>query len=259
MHVNPSHPYICGDAFKNLAAKWIERSGVTVNPNGEPDVIYVESDLISSVMDHIDSKCIVLSHNGDTGFCQDHLGMLNDKRIVAWYAQNAHVAHPKLHPLPIGIANSKWSHGCVATFDAALRFPIAKSKLFCAHYNNRTTDRERCATATGVEPTTLSIPDYHKSLGESYFTLSPAGFGLDCHRTWEALYFKSIPIVPSATMFDSYPYPIIQLDAWSDFSSLNLSPELYDATWKDFDVTRLTFDSFVGEFINLEIKGLVQQ
>ena len=40
-----------------------------------------------------------------------------------------------------------------------------------------------------------NINDYRDILSSSYFVISPPGFGIDCHRTWEAIIHKTVPII----------------------------------------------------------------
>ena len=49
------------------------------------------------------------------------------------------------------------------------------------------------------------------------YILSPHGNGLDCHRTWESLIFKTIPIVKTSTLDDLYKdLPVIIVNKWND-------------------------------------------
>ena len=54
------------------------------------------------------------------------------------------------------------------------------------------------------------------------FIASPEGNGLDCHRTWEAIYLGLIPIVNDNYMnrfFASLGLPIICTNDWNDFAT----------------------------------------
>jgi hypothetical protein len=61
---------------------------------------------------------------------------------------------------------------------------------------------------------------YIENLASHQFVLSPPGNGIDCHRTWEALYCKCIPIV-----IDNYIYnywnnlPIIKVKDYSELTN----------------------------------------
>jgi hypothetical protein len=50
----------------------------------------------------------------------------------------------------------------------------------------------------------ISREEYVRQVEDHRFCLSPDGNGVDCFRTWEALYLKSIPIVSSSQHMDSF-------------------------------------------------------
>lgn len=59
--------------------------------------------------------------------------------------------------------------------------------------------------------------------GEYAFVLSPHGWGLDCHRTWEALALGHIVLVPSSSLDDLYEgLPVVPLKSWNDITPGNL-------------------------------------
>lgn len=54
------------------------------------------------------------------------------------------------------------------------------------------------------------------------FELSPRGWGLDCLRTWEALYLRTIPIVRSSTLDPLYRdegYPVAIVEDWREIDA----------------------------------------
>jgi hypothetical protein len=59
------------------------------------------------------NKFILVTHNSDHNIIPDAtcLFILNSEKIISWYGQNICFDHPKLKFLPIGFANSMWSHG----------------------------------------------------------------------------------------------------------------------------------------------------
>lgn len=55
--------------------------------------------------------------------------------------------------------------------------------------------------------------------GQAAFEASPHGNGLDCHRTWEALLLKTIPIVKTSTLDPLYEgLPVAIVDDWNEVS-----------------------------------------
>lgn len=59
--------------------------------------------------------------------------------------------------------------------------------------------------------------------GEYAFVLSPHGWGLDCHRTWEALALGHIVLVPSSSLDGLYEgLPVVPLKSWSEITPASL-------------------------------------
>ncbi len=107
----------------------------------------------------------------------------------------------------------------------------------------------KCLEMTGV-PLAGRKPfrTFLKEVAMSYFVISPEENGVDCHRTWEALYLRAIPIVTRSINSEFYAgLPIIILDSWDDFQDLELSEELYYELWGDFDPDTLTVDFFIHQ------------
>ena len=58
---------------------------------------------------------------------------------------------------------------------------------------------------------------------------------------------KSVPIVTKwygVEKFKELGIPILIIDDWSDFKDLDLSPELYEKIWGDFDPNSINFELF---------------
>jgi hypothetical protein len=67
----------------------------------------------------------LVTHCSDASAPGEWDGALDDPRIIGWHAQNVDLtSHPKLHPIPIGIANSIFPHGDIGAISRA----IAKRK-----------------------------------------------------------------------------------------------------------------------------------
>ena len=82
---------------------------------------------------------------------------------------------------------------------------------FCRQQNTSEKSFARCITKpVGVQINNL--PDLYQRNRQYPFWLSPRGNGLDCHRTWEALYLDIIPIVWNSTLnvlYENLPVLII--------------------------------------------------
>jgi hypothetical protein len=87
-------------------------------------------------------------------------------------------------------------------------------------------------------------------MSKSYFTVSPNGNGIDCHKTWEAIYMRSVPVVTWSVMaerFKEIGIPLLIIEDWSDFKNLELSDKLYEGLWGGFNPERLNLDFFLSK------------
>jgi hypothetical protein len=69
------------------------------------------------------------------------------------------------------------------------------------------------------------------------FEISPRGNGIDCFRTWEALFLNTIPIVRTTTLDPLYQdedLPVVIVESWREVTEANL------ARWRDALQDRFT-------------------
>ena len=211
---------------------------------------------------------VLLSHNSDIVITQKLAQSVLElyPNLVHWYAQNLAYAHPQISPLPIGIANPKWTHGNDNTFDKIRLEKNSKKELVYSNFNVATNPVERqyclsqidkCVSTSYPQYTDLKAQNeffanthenYLRDMSQTYFVISPNGNGIDCHKTWEALYMNSIPIVTRSEMTDRFKemgIPLIVLDDWSKYRNLDLSENLYHKVWGDFDPEQLSWEFFI--------------
>ena len=154
-----------------------------------------------------DLKFILITHNSDRCVKEIPFWPTN---LVYWYSQNVDMAYDsperKPHPIPIGLERKRW-------------FPEQKKQKLILKKMDEINPNMKNLMYINFSPSTnpslrnalintyrnkdwvtivdkpISYEEYLNDLQSHYFTLSPRGNGLDCHRTWEALYMDSIPIV----------------------------------------------------------------
>jgi hypothetical protein len=201
----------------------------------------------------------LFSHNSDRPIGTEFRRDLRRRRLVAWFAQNPDFDHPKLYALPIGIANPTWPHGDQAALKKVQASRPPKSELFDVSFSISTSPRERsyCVQQTGLEPgSQRPYPEYLERLAAAYFCVSPRGNGIDGHRTWEALYLRTVPVVTRSVVTDHHSdLPMIVLDDWSQFRSIDFSPELYERTMGDWSPDALRLDRYL-ERVDRALAGM---
>tara|TARA_R110000824_G_scaffold240980_1_gene429625 strand:+ start:1203 stop:2051 length:849 start_codon:yes stop_codon:yes gene_type:complete len=211
----------------------------------------------------------LLTHNSDLNITEN----IRDNvlswfpTMSYWYAQNLNCVHERVSPLPIGIANPKWSHGNVDRFRSLSQEDNKKDNLLYVNFNIATNKSERTYCLSHVKwsiktdyPNYANLSDYNvfventqeeylRDMSKSYFTVSPNGNGIDCHKTWEALYMRSIPIVTHSVMaerFKKMGIPLLVIEDWSCFKNLELSDKLYEELWGIFNPEKLNLDFFLS-------------
>ncbi len=191
---------------------------------------------------------ILVTHNGDLPVDGNYLQYMDNPNLIKWYGQNIMVIHPKLQSIPIGIANEKWDHGNESIFFDVMNQKIKKERLLYVNFDINTNRNERnyCISELNKKGlqmgSKLPFRQYLEEVAKSYFVVSPNGNGVDCHKTWEALYLKTIPIVTKSINVDYYKkLPIIVIDNWLNFDFNMFNIDLYEKTWKNFNINNLCF------------------
>jgi hypothetical protein len=204
----------------------------------------------------LNNDFVLVTHNSDDAVGLSRLALLNHPNLVAWFAQNAHVAHSKLHPLPIGMANSQWGESRV-NFLFEQSQHLEKSKLVYANFSVATHPSRVAAlsAATSAPAVTIqsgvSFEDYVTELAKHKFCLCPRGNGLDTHRFWEAQYLDCIPIIVKDDWIPAYSgLPILVLDSWEALATTNLDDMYIRITTTAFDRRSLTMNYYAHQIKN---------
>lgn len=185
-------------------------------------VVFVYSDMIDHFLDGVlpllKQPVVLITHNGDSTVDERFRAALDSPRIIHWFAQNAKLSHRKLTALPIGIANAQWPHGDTAALArVAARARPRRSGLY-VNFEVSTNPELRGPLLEALRGKPSAVmgrrrpyPDYLADMAQWRFCASPPGNGVDCHRTWEALYLGVIPVVTSsaAGLLDHLPCIVV--------------------------------------------------
>lgn len=210
--------------------KYIQVSALP-NEWNNPKRIFCYSDTLFEFMSSLHklkNPFILVSHNGDINISNTFLPLLNHPLLIAWYAQNVMIEHPKLHFLPIGIANEMWDHGNLTTLRRIQELRLQKEDTIYFYFNVDTNreERELCkqiVSSKGIQfGTSQSYDEYLQTLAKCKFAICPPGNGIDSHRIWECYYLDVIPILLKSSFTDvlSSRLPCIILSSWNE---LNMS------------------------------------
>jgi hypothetical protein len=236
LHARPSsRPFISGDSFRALAARRFE-AGASFDPQSikTGDLVFVEASQLDRFMAEclpaIENQFVLISHNGDRNIGPDLTPMAEDARVARWFAQNVGIRHPKLEPIPIGLENRHHhDKGITGDFRLLMRQAPTRSNRILYGFDENTNRKERGealealrASPVAEELGWVNGRKYRMRLSRYAFVASPPGNGIDCHRTWEALYLGVLPIVRRSPLFDSLEgFPGIAVEDWLELVSID--------------------------------------
>ena len=203
-------------------------------------------------------KYTFISHNSDLGFEEKHASFLDSEKVIKWFSQNAYIEHSKLISLPIGLGNQQYPHGNIALIKHIIDKNLSKELLVFKNFDCNTNYGERnninqITTRNNIHMWPHhSQEEYFMRLAQSAFVISPPGNGVDCHRIWESLYFKTIPIVRNHPCFNQYrELPILFIDDWNNVTEDFLRVKL--KKFKDKPIQQLCLDYWKNLIYNITI------
>lgn len=267
-----SYPYISGDTFRAVCHHHIDETRTPFDPHAvaQGDIIFVRGypeflDAFLTQLPAISNKFILITHNMDESMPGKYAYLLDDARLCAWFTQNkGPINHPKLFPLPIGLANAYWGHGNIQTLTSALSKAQHRSKrhLLYVNFDANTNGNARNHVLRYFSQQPFSYvsgrkpwKDYLDDLASSKFILSPPGNGIDCHRAWEALYMGSIPVMKSTSidsLFDDLPVVIVR--DWPEVTKKFLEQKYEEIKGKTYNLNKLYADFWLEQIQQIHLK-----
>jgi hypothetical protein len=232
------------------------------NSINDGDTVYCDTHHIIKFKDILNSKnnITIITHNSDYFVCDgqtdDAMGVnINEfTNFKFWYAQNCYSFNPNVFPIPIGFENTRWE-ACFGPKTNWLE-KVTNEELFpqsLIYFNcNQTTNleaRQHCyafsvdADFVTIDCPTLTYSEYLRQIKRHKFTLSPRGNGLDCHRTWEVLKLKRVPILKrEGRLEDLYTgLPVLFVNEWNELYTMNLDEHYESFCFKNQDYLEIDY------------------
>jgi len=209
-------------------------------------VLFVYTHALDGFCEHVWPRLegdgyVLITHNSDDPVGETRAAWIDraGSKLRRWFAQNATVSHPKLVPLPIGIANSMWRHGNLRAVERTVASHAGQPKrelLFVQLDPSTHPERQAAIGAISAAFPGRSFDAYERrrfrsyleELAEHHFCLCPRGNGVDTHRFWESLYLDVIPIVrrsAGAEHWQASGLPVLIIDDWAEVTPARLESE----------------------------------
>jgi hypothetical protein len=258
------YPYLSGDAFLALADVCVLRdfSKPIYLRRKKPKIVFIETGLLRNLkMDSLfESAKVVIIHNGDEPLSENEISFLR-KNNLAVYATNSSFENGFIEPIPIGIENAHYHRNGSLNYYNPLHLAqlnLTKKNDIFVSFSVRTNPIERnrilaVCQSNGILNEINSITKYRQRLSESKFIISPPGNGIDCHRTWEAMYHKTIPVVEDQfNFFKHIDLPVLSVPSIKDFFALTKieRDSLYEKIIEGRNYPAIYFDYWQQKIIN---------
>lgn len=223
--------HLHGDKFADMCEFCINDRGRRLDEiSNRNATVFCRTDDIPELFNLIrdnGKKYILVTGNSDHNINEERYSW-KPANIMHWFAQNALVKRDDLTAIPIGLerpgvagsgniddfihnVTGTWTKNahCYANFSNSTNptRPTIKTYLKQTHWCNIQEDR-------------IQIRHFLAELRRHNFVFSPPGNGVDCHRTWEALYSGSIPICDNSVCNQEFLriLPMVIYDNYTDIT-----------------------------------------
>lgn len=232
-------PFLGADTYYNLCSIHITKSAHLKNlismPSGLSAKIYVKGELLPELSEvakskktHLNKKFdFILISESDCLFSADELDeLLNISEKI--YYHNISSQNASIRPIPLGLEKQSFRNGSrMRDFKKLPNTEVTSRPInFLVAWNDDTnllrkphrTHFESVSTALIVR-NRINSHTLHKLMRETLFVPSPAGNGLDCYRTWEALYLGCVPVVLAKDFCGDLTWPVLVIQNWDELTS----------------------------------------
>ena len=188
--------------------------------------------LLAEIMLMKETQFIIFCSNEDTPITDDIHSHI-PPNVLGIYAANAVGFGGKLHPLPYGLQRKLYPVDVrLDEMQNALRSDPKPTKLLYINHAEHTNISERGnirdmfadKSFATVSPR-VDYPEYCRMIQAHKFMICPEGNAVDCHRNWEVLLLKRVPIMKkNPYLQECYKdYPILWVDDYADVNKTLLA------------------------------------
>jgi len=223
---------ITPDKILEIANNFISRYSTRIDFTPKKNIFFIKPDFlpefIRQVLPKINYNFVLLTHDSDIPVTSEYNAILENPYLIKWFGMNCHVMHPKLQPIPIGMANEVWPHGNKDTMLKIINENNIKKNLVYCNFDLNTNLKDRKYALSVLhkfdfidfEIKKLNYEDYLRKLSTYKYVISPPGNSVDCHRIWESIYLGVIPVVlKSIPMVYFKDCPILFINNWEELDT----------------------------------------
>jgi len=188
-------------------------------------IVYCKRDYVHDLLPMLGASCgryVLVTHNSDLPIADADAARLPGN-VAAWFGPNVATDNGRVHPIPLGLANSRWPHGDIGVWRRALGIPRTQVNLLYVNFNPATNPKAREPLLAMFRPMPwatverdVPLEHYAAQLRRHPFVLCPPGNGFDTHRTYEALHLGACPLVLDDGHLWPDVLPLLRVRSWAE-------------------------------------------
>lgn len=237
------------------------------------DMVYVRylldnNDLLKLCASLTNNKFIIFCSHEDTPI-DDYIVV--PENVLGIHAVNAAHFGGKVHPFPYGVQRPINRPGepidnRIEIIEEEIGKEQVPTKLLYINCGiGRNADRQSLVAfkdldwvTTRFNEDSMFFPydkyrDFLIEMRDHKFMVCPEGHGMDCHRNWELLYMRRVPIMKKTPYFTCLMegFPVLFIEQWSDItqSLLEASDHLFEEAQR-FDLAKLDLNLLFKKIVN---------
>ena len=223
-------------------------------------IIFCKTDFIDYLFNNLkysNRNYVIITHHSDYPIDTFRFSS-KPKNVKMWFAINVTHKDDSLVCIPLGVKTHEGSYLEEKYMTKWLISQIRKlrenSKEFLVYcnwtdtnpYRNSIIEKLRYNNIEYKHESNLTFDVYATNMSKCKFVISPPGNGIDCHRTWEALYMGCIPVVIKDNIYKNWSeLPILQVNDYS---------ELTNELLKEFSLREFKYDKLYMNYWKKIIK-----
>ena len=229
------------------------------------DGLHQKNDLLHLCSCFPDMRFIIFTNLEDTPI-DDHIFNSIPDNVLCISAVNAISHGDKVIPAPYGLQRAmNPQDNRMSVIKNFLKFPSEESMspLYVSHNDSSSPERMgikdlfRDKDWVIVDEDRSSYSEFLGKMNRSKFMICPRGNAIDCHRNWEVLYMKRVPIMKRHPYLEVLfkDYPVLFVNDYSEVTKdlLDENDHLYQLAMS-LDITPLTLPYFFDKVIENSIK-----
>lgn len=225
-----------------------------------------ENDLLTLCSYFSDKEFIIFTNLEDTPI-DEYIFDKIPNNVLSINAVNSISYGGKVNPIPYGVQRKLSLNddriNILTSLVNSQSFFIPTHLLYVNHSENTNNDRIgivdifKNKSWAIVSTSRKKYSEYLNDINLCKFVICPIGNAIDCHRNWEVLYMRRVPVMKKNDYLEYLmkDYPVLFVDDYSDVTEdLLISNEYLFNNMQEINLDNLDIENFYDRIVNNSIK-----